>query len=147
MSKTASSLRNHECGVGWRALVAACVILPTLGCEERDRLTFPPPNDGIGPVTTIDQPASGDTTVIAGSDFVVSGQTVDPDGVDSVYFFVIAGSQGFNPVHPNPAVVTVNFSLRLTTFGHAGETFLVEVYGVDALGNRGDASRRQILIR
>jgi hypothetical protein len=133
--------------VGWRVLVAACVILPGLGCEERDRITFPPPDDGIGPVTTIDQPNSADTTVVAGSDFIVRGQSVDPDGVDSVYFFVIAGTQGFNPVTPNPVVTTVPFALRLTTFGHAGETFLVEIYGVDVHGNQGSPSTRQILIR
>lgn len=147
MSKTPSSLRSYPCGVGWRALVASCVILPALGCDERDRLTFPPPNDGVGPVTTIGQPNGADTTIFPGADFVVSGQTTDPDGVDSVYFFVIAGNQGFNPVHPNPARTTVSFALRLTTFGHAGETFLVEIYGVDALGNRGETSTRQIFIR
>jgi hypothetical protein len=147
MPKTRYSLQNHAPRVGWRVLVASCVILPALGCDERERLTFPEPNDGIGPVTTIDRPNSADTTVVAGPDFFLSGQSVDPDGVDSVYFFVIAGTQGFDPVHPVSPRNTVIFGLRLTTFGHAGETFLVEVYGVDALGNRGETSTRQIIIR
>jgi hypothetical protein len=101
----------------------------------------------VGPVTTIDQPDGADTTIFPGAEFVVSGQTIDPDGVDSVYFLVIAGNQGFNPLHPNPARTTVSFVLRLTTFGHAGETFLVQIYGVDALGNQGGTSTRQINIQ
>ena len=27
------------------------------GCDDRERLTFPTPIDGVGPVTTIEQPA------------------------------------------------------------------------------------------
>ena len=132
---------------GWGMLVAASAVVVGSGCGERDRLTFAPPNDGVGPVTTIGQPNGPDTTVFSGGEFVVSGQTIDPDGVDTVYFLVIAGNQGFGPVHPDPARTTVNFDLRLTTLGHADETFLVEVYGVDVRGNRGDASTRQIHIR
>lgn len=147
MPKMRNSLRSRACGVGWRAVAASCVILLALGCNDRERLTFPEPNDGVGPVTTISQPSASDTTVFPGGEFIVIGQTIDPDGVDSVYFSVIAGNQGFNPISPNPTRATVSFALRLTTSGHDGETFLVEVYGVDALGNRGESSTRQILIR
>jgi hypothetical protein len=147
MPKTRSSLLIRACGVRGRALAGCSVMLLAIGCDERDRLTFPPPNDGVGPVTTIEQPNASDTTIFPGADFLVSGQSTDPDGIDTVYFFVIAGSQGFNPVHPNPVKTTVSFGIQLRTFGHSGETFLVEIYGVDALGNRGESSTRHINIR
>jgi hypothetical protein len=122
-------------------------MLLVTGCNERDRLTFPTPSDGVGPVTTIDQPNGADTTVVAGSDFFVNGLTIDPDGVDTVYFFVLGGNQNFHPFHPIPASTTVRFGLPLTTIGHAGDTFQVQIYGVDALGNQGGTSTRQINIR
>jgi hypothetical protein len=125
----------------------ALVLVLGSGCEERERLTFPTPSDGVGPVTTIDQPMGADTTVTAGSDFFVNGTTGDPDGVDSVYFFVINGNQNFSPFAPDPPQASVRWGLPLTTFGHAGETFQVQVYGVDVLGNRGGTSTRQIHIR
>lgn len=142
-----SSLRILGYGVLWRALAACSVMLLAIGCNERDRLTFPSPSDSVGPVTTIDQPSGADTTIFPGADFFVNGRTTDPDGVDTVYFFVIGGNQNFHPFHPNPASTTVSFGLPLTTFGHAGETFLVQIYGVDALGNQGGTSTRQINIR
>ena len=117
------------------------------GCGERDRLTFAPPNDGIGPTTTIDQPAGADTTINAGSDFFVNGTTVDQDGIDTVYFFVINGSNNFSPFSPRPIDNIVRFGLPVVTFGHAGKTLGVEVYGVDVLGNRGPTSTRHIHVR
>jgi hypothetical protein len=116
------------------------------GCEERDRLIFPSASDSVGPVTTIDQPNGADTTVFPGSDFFVQGSTVDPDGVDTVYFFV-SGNQNFSPLSPRPTQTTVRFGIPLTTFGRSGETFQIQVYGVDALGNRGGTSSRQIHVR
>jgi hypothetical protein len=146
MPKIRDFLRIRARGVRWRAL-AVWGLLPAVGCDERDRLTFPPPNDGVGPVTTVDQPNGADTTVFPGADFSIHGRTVDPDGVDTVYFFVIGGNQNFHPFHPNPATTSVSFSLPITTFGHSGESFLVQIYGVDALGNRGGTSSRSIHIR
>jgi hypothetical protein len=125
----------------WGAMALA------VGCDERDRLTFPTPSDGVGPITTIDQPNGADTTVFPGSDLFVSGTTVDPDGVETVYFFVIGGNQSFQPFSPNPPQTTVRFGLPLTTFGHSGETFQVQVYGVDVLGNQGTVSSRLIHVR
>jgi len=127
-------------------MTAAVTVLGT-GCEERDRLTFPTPSDGIGPVTTIDQPNGADTTVFPGADLFINGNTVDPDGVDTVYFFVIGGNQNFSPFSPQPTQTAVRFGLPLTTFGHSGETFQIHVYGVDVLGNRGGTSTRLIHIR
>jgi hypothetical protein len=115
-------------------------------CEERDRLTFPTPSDGIGPVTTIDRPNVGDTTVTAGPDFVLQGRTIDPDGVDTVYFLV-SGNQHFNPFRPSPPADTVRFGLPLTTNGLNGDTIRVEIHGVDSEGNRGAASFRQIFVQ
>jgi hypothetical protein len=116
------------------------------GCDERDRLTFPDPGDGIGPVTTIDQPTRGDTTVSAGPDFFVHGRTIDPDGVDTVYFLVTGGSNQIPPFRPSQPTDTVRFGLLITTAGHAGDTILVQVHGVDAQGNQGAASLRQIAV-
>ena len=128
-------------------LMAVAVVALASGCNERERLTFSAPSDGVGPVTTIDQPNGADTTVFPGSDFFVNGRTIDPDGVDTVYFFVIGGNQNFHPLTPVSPTDTVRFGLPITTFGHSGETFQIQVYGVDAQGNRGTTSSRQINIR
>jgi hypothetical protein len=118
------------------------------GCDERDRLTFSAPSDGVGPITTIDQPESPDTTIAPGSQlFFVNGRTLDPDGVDTVYFLVIGGNQGFPPIIPEPARTTVRFGIPLTTLGHSGETWEVQIYGVDVFGNQGDTSTRLIHIQ
>ena len=132
----------------WKsALAVLSAIVLGSGCDERERLTFPTPSDGVGPVTFIDQPNGADTTVLAGALFSVQGSTQDPDGVDTVYFFVIGAGQGFSPFTPELSQTTVRFSLPLATFGFAGETFEVQVYGVDALGNRGGTSSRLIHVR
>ena len=147
MLKIRSCPRIRAYRVSWRTLAAWSVMLLAIGCNERDRLTFPSPGDGVGPVTTIDQPNGADTTVFPGSDLFVNGTTVDPDGVDTVYFFVLGGNQNFSPLSPNPTQTTVRFGIPLTTFGHSGATFEVQVYGVDVLGNRGGTSTRLIHIQ
>ena len=130
-----------------RPLLGALIVAAAGGCDERERLTFPTPGDSVGPVTTIDQPNGADTTVFPGSDLFVNGRTIDPDGVDTVYFLVIGGNQNFHPLHPVPVKDTVTFGFPVTTFGHSGETFTVQVYGVDTEGNRGGTSSRQIHIQ
>jgi hypothetical protein len=129
-----------------RVLVSLWFLAFATACEERDRLTFPTPSDGLGPVTTIDQPNRNDTTVDAGPDFFVNGRTIDPDGVDTVYFLVTGGNQNFQPFRPNPPADTVRFGLPITTFGHEGDTILVQIHGVDSEGNRGPASTRRIAV-
>ena len=131
---------------GAGTLILLCAGSLTVACEERDRLTFPNPTDGVGPVTMIDQPNGADTTVTAGSDFFVNGRTIDPDGVDTVYFLVTGGNQNFNPFRPSPPTDTVRFGLPITTFGHAGDTILVQIHGVDSQGNRGSTSVREIVV-
>ena len=61
--------------------------------------------------------------------------------------FVIGGNQNFAPLSPSPTQTSVRFGIPLTTFGHSGETFQIQVYGVDVLGNQGGTSSRQIHIR
>jgi hypothetical protein len=124
----------------------SAAVLVTSACEERDRLTFPTPSDGVGPVTTIDQPNGSDTTVPAGPDFFVNGRTIDPDGVDTVYFLVTGGNQSFHPFRPDPPADTVHFGLPITTIGRGGDTILVQVFGVDVEGNHGTTSTRKIVV-
>jgi hypothetical protein len=133
---------------GWkRARLAAVLVVLAAACQGRDRLTFPDPGDGIGPVTMIDQPNGSDTTVDAGPDFFVNGRTVDPDGVDTVYFLVTGGNQNFNPFRPSPTTDTVRWGLPLSTFGRSGSTITVQIYGVDLQGNQGAPSVRQVIVR
>jgi hypothetical protein len=136
-------------GLGSRVtmLVGLCAGLLTLGCDERDRLTFPTPSDGVGPITVIDRPNGSDTTVTAGPDYVLNGRTIDPDGVDTVYFLVTGGNQNFSPFVPRPPSDTVRFGLPLTTAGREGDTILVQIHGVDSQGNSGSTSVRQIFVQ
>jgi hypothetical protein len=116
-------------------------------CAERDRLTFPSQGDGIGPVTLIDQPGGGDTTINAGPTFFVNGRAIDSDGVDTVYFLVAGGSQGFPPLRPTPPVDTVRFGVPLSTSGRSGQAIQLQIYAVDRQGNQGAPVSRQIIIR
>ena len=137
-----TGLRSAATGV-----VFLCAGVVMTGCDERDRLTFPTPSDGVGPVTMIDQPNGADTTVPAGPEFFVNGRTIDPDGVDTVYFLVTGGNQNFQPFVPRPASDTVRFGLPLTTTGHSGDTMLVQIHGVDSQGNRGNTAIRQVVVQ
>jgi hypothetical protein len=147
MSRKGKPGRVLATGGRLRAQLVPVLVLLAAACETRDRITFPDPSDGIGPVTTIDQPNGSDTTVDAGADFLVHGRTVDPDGVDTVYFLVIGGNQHFNPFRPSPATDTVRWGLPLSTTGRAGSTITVQAYGVDIQGNQGAPSTRQVIVR
>jgi hypothetical protein len=116
-------------------------------CEARERLTFPDPSDGIGPVTTIDQPNGTDTTVDEGPEFFVNGRTIDRDGVDTVYFLVVGGNQQFQPFRPRPPDDTVRFGVPLSTIGRAGQTMIIQIHGVDIQGNQGGPATRRIIVR
>jgi hypothetical protein len=118
------------------------------GCAERDRLTFPVDigsGDGIGPVTAIDAPGTFDTVIVEGDRFILTGHSVDADGVDTVYFDVEGLDIGFAPVK-GEGEDTVSFGLPLTTIGHSGATVLVHVHGVDVLGNVGQTVSRKLHI-
>jgi hypothetical protein len=130
----------------WLLIVPGIVGLAT-GCAERDRLTFPNQSDGIGPVTLVDQPGGSDTTVDAGPTFFVNGRSIDPDGVDTVYFLVTGGNQGFPPLHPSSRTDTVRFGVPISTSGRSGQAVELQVYGVDRQGNQGGPATRQIIFR
>jgi hypothetical protein len=120
------------------------------GCAERERLTFPVDTgnngDGVGPVTSIDKPGAFDTVLVEGDRFVLSGHTVDPDGVDTVYFDVSGLNASFAPLRGEGAD-TVSFGLPLSTIGFSGATVLVRIHGVDMLGNVGQSVSRQLHIQ
>jgi hypothetical protein len=139
--------RDERFAAGLGCLIVTAVIGVATACAERDRLTFPNQADGIGPVTLIDQPGGSDTTIDAGSTFFVTGRSIDTDGVDTVYFLVTGGSQGFPPFHPSPATDTVRFGVPISTSGRSGQAVELEVYGVDRQGNQGGPASRQIIIR
>ena len=130
-----------------RVVFEAGVLAFAIACQERDRLVFPTPPDGVGPVTTIDQPTGADTNVRAGPAFFVNGRTIDLDGIDTVYFLVTGGNNNFPPLRPTGRTDTVRFGLPITTFGLSGSTILVEVYGVDSQGNQGNPSSRRIVVQ
>ena len=119
-----------------------------MGCSERDRLTFPTdaPGSGAGPRTMIDVPSVGDTVVVEGDAVVVSGRTVDPDGVDRVFFQVTGLGLTYAPLDGEGAD-TVHFGLSIPTLNHSGDTVIVQVYGVDRLGDEGSRSIRQLRIQ
>lgn len=122
------------------------LVLLTLlaGCDERERLTFPS-NEPAGPVTTIEVPAA-DTVLTAGDQFILGGRTVDPDGIDTVYFEVIGTGQVFSP-SPGHGDETVGFGLPIVTEGRSGFEVIVQVYAVDLDGNRGETARRQLSVQ
>jgi hypothetical protein len=132
-------------GLWW--LTVASVIGLVAACAERDRLTFPNQSDGIGPVTLIDHPGQVDTTIDAGPPFIVNGRSIDTNGVDTVYFLVSGGNQGFPPLRPSPPVDTVRFGVPLSTNGRSGQAIELQVYAVDGQGNQGAPATRQIIIR
>jgi hypothetical protein len=146
MLKRGKPPKMRGLGSSARLVLSVCAGALLVGCDERDRLTFPTPGDGVGPVTMIDQPNGDDTTVTAGPEFFVNGRTIDPDGVDTVYFLVTGGIQNFQPFVPRPASDTVRFGFPLATTGLSGDTIHVQIHGVDSQGNSGNTSFRQIVI-
>lgn len=130
----------------WIEAVCALSSLAGLGCATRDRLTFPSTGpSGAGPHTVIDRPI-GDVTVSGDSAiFFVTGYSVDPDGLDSVYFETIGGLSSFQPEVVNRD--SLRFGLPLTTLGLGGDTIFVLVFATDQLGNRGDTAIRRIVVQ
>jgi hypothetical protein len=147
MSVRGKCRRASRLAAGSWWLIGPGVIGVATACAERDRLTFPNQNDGIGPVTLIDRPSGGDTTVDAGPIFFVNGRAIDQDGVDTVYFLVTGGNQGFPPLRPSPPADTVRFGVSFLTSGRSGQSIQLEVYAVDRQGNQGTPVLRHISIR
>ncbi len=118
-----------------------------LGCDERERLTFPsnqPGDDDQGPITVIDIPRD-DTVLTEGDPFVLSGRSIDSSGVDTVYFDIVNGAFGFSPLTGEGAD-TVRFGLQISTIGRSGQTITVSAIAVDVLGNRGGPAIRRLSI-
>jgi hypothetical protein len=122
---------------------AALAVL--VGCGTRDRLIFPTenPGDGQGPTTEILRPAIHDTAVTSGDLLIVQGRTSDADGVDTVYIAVGGTNQGFAPIL-GEGKDTVDFAVQLSTINISGATVIVQIYGVDLLGDQGGIVSRQI---
>jgi hypothetical protein len=127
---------------GWLALITLVT-----GCDERERFTLPTNGSGLdleGPVTDIDIP-SRDTTLAPGEPIIVGGRTVDPGGVDTVYFAIAGGDVNYAPL-PGDGADTVRFGLTIPTVGGSGRIITITVRGVDLHGNRGAPVFRQLNI-
>jgi hypothetical protein len=127
---------------------AGVALLATLtgvlaGCGERDRLTFPTPPDGIGPVTVIEEP-SVDTVASNGDALTIVGRSEDVDGVDSVYFRLFGTAEQYEPLNVDGN--TVRWSLRVTAPQDRGETIVIRASAVDRAGNRGVSVERTIQV-
>ena len=87
-----------------------------IGCGTRDRLTFPSREPGRRRGSDHRDPPARrtDTAVVEGDLLIVQGRSLDPDGVDTVYFEVGGVNQGFAPI-PGEGTDTVAFALQLST--------------------------------
>ena len=145
----AGHLRNRSQAPNWKRLllVSAALVAGLGACDERARLVFEPEGDSQGPDTTIDNPETGEVEVPAGPQFNVSGRSVDPDGVDTVYFELIGGNEQFTPFVPNEFRDTIRFSIPVSTIGKAGDDVEVLIFATDLTGARGDTAIRRLRIR
>lgn len=126
-------------------LVLAGLLTP-VGCTTRDRPDFGLGNgpDGIGPSTSIDSPTQ-DTTVTAGPGVLISGRSLDADGIDTLYAITEGGVTAFAP-EVNPGT-TFRFGYPISTNGLSGEVITIRIFGTDKLGNRGDTATRTITVQ
>lgn len=125
---------------------AVLLALVLAGCNGRDRLTFPDPGDGIGPVVTVTEPAQ-DTTIVAGPGIFVAGNVVDKDGVDTLNVEVVNGNQQFLPL-TFTGKDSVRFDLPISTGGkQKGDTIQVVLRAVDGVGNVGAPVGRVIYFK
>lgn len=132
------------------AWLAVALTVALAACEDRERIGTGPDGGGSGgagegPVTTIRSPGVEDTTVTAGPGVFVAGQVTDVTGLDSVYFQVSGGVTTFPPVNEDGSR-TLSFALPITTNGQQGQLIIVEIYGVDLAGNRGERATRRITV-
>lgn len=118
-----------------------------LGCSTRDRLIFEQ-NDvpQKGPITFIDFPEVGEVRVPHGPAVMLAGRSIDPDGVDSVYFEAVGAPLTFSPYSPPSPVDTVAFGIPISTTSSGGDSILVLVFATDAMGNRGDTAVRRLIV-
>lgn len=118
-----------------------------LACGTRDRLVFEQNVEpGAGPITFIDHPEVGEVRVPAGPQVLLAGRSIDPDGVDSVYFVAVGAPLTFSPFSPETPDDTVSFGIPIPTIGSGGDSILVLVFATDAVGNRGDTAVRRLIV-
>ena len=131
---------------GRRLAWAVAAVL--VACSTRDRITFEAPNqgDGHGPLTAVLHPGVTDTTVVEGDLLILNGYSLDPDGVDTVYFDVSGSLQSFPPLS-GEGDDSVPFALQLSTLGNPGGTIIVRTSAVDVFGVMGTTVLRQIHIQ
>ena len=99
----------------------------------------------MGPVTVIDT-AAEDTTLTEGDPFVHQRPIVDPNGVDTVYFDIEGGNR---TIAPSTRTAQDTVTLRAGDLHHrpcGRDLHGPESTAVDALGNQGGTSIRQITI-
>ncbi|HEU4699206.1 MAG TPA: hypothetical protein VFS40_08500 [Gemmatimonadales bacterium] len=116
------------------------------GCADRARITYPT-DDDIGPTTVIVVP-SADTSAQAGAFVTIGGYSLDPDGVDSIYFDAAGTPERF-PAFQVPADEqrdSVSWSIAVATRLLAGDTIVVFAQAADRLGNVGTSAARRIAI-
>lgn len=130
-----------------RPVVAAVLLLSGVAaCNTRDRPDFGLGNgpDKVGPATSIDAPTQ-DTTVTAGPGILVSGRSLDADGIDSLYAITEGGLSAFQPI--TDGGTSIRFGFPLTTNGLSGHVITIRIFGTDRLGNRGDTATRTITVQ
>jgi hypothetical protein len=118
-----------------------------VACGTRDRITFQEPNqgNGTGPFTTVTHPGVTDTTVVEGDLLILNGYSLDPDGVDTVYFDVSGTVQSFSP-QLGQGDDSVPFAVQFSTLQNSGGTIVVRVFAVDVFGQVGTTALRHIHI-
>jgi len=146
MSLQFPSQSGYFSALGRRHLVWAGAAF-VLACGERDRITFPEPNqgNGKGPITHVTNPSVTDTAVVEGDLLILSGYSLDPDGVDTVYFDVSGTVQSFTPIL-GQGDDSVPFAVQFSTLGNPGGTITVRAFAVDVFGQVGDTGLRHIHI-
>ena len=77
---------------------------------------------------------------------LLAGRSIDPDGVDSVYFEAVGAPLTFSPYSPPSPVDTVAFGIPISTTSSGGDSILVLVFATDAMGNRGDTAVRRLIV-
>jgi hypothetical protein len=95
---------------------------------------------------TVLHPGVTDTTVVEGDLLILNGYSLDPDGVDTVYFDVTGSLQSFPPL-PGEGDDSVPFALQFSTLGNPGGTIIVRTFAVDVFGVMGTTALRQIHIQ
>jgi hypothetical protein len=130
-----------------RVRAAGLAVLGALllgACNERERIGFLGPGDGIGPRAVITHPGR-DTTLGPNTGIVVAGFARDPDGVDTVYFRTFGPAPAVQPI-VGEGRDSLAVGVAVPTAGLSSDTIIVLIFATDVRGNRGDTATRTIYI-